>query len=676
MAVLQMQGFRICALQRDRKRILEKLQELGISEIDVERMPKEEYLTRKDTVQMRQQCARNVTTLDRAIEVLELYRVDKVGISEKISDMFTGKRLIEKSLFEVKIKHAEQILQEASEILHLNKAIADQKNEIQKIENRIETLRPWIELEIPMTGLQTEKTVVFLEAIPTEMSKDEIREALEEHKAPDGGFIFDIQHSEKMGTYLTVISLKKLVHQLETAFRNAGFAKPSNLEPESPKKMAEEFNREIERLKLSVTEATESIQKKESLLHDIQIVRDYFEIESKKLEVEGVIAQSRSAFFISGYIPSKMEDLLNKAVGEEIGAAIEYREPDEKEQPPVLLQNNGFSRATEPVLASYGLPKRGEIDPTFIMSLFYVFFFGMMLSDAGYGFVLFLACFILYKKFPRMESGLREMIKLMMFGGLSSVGWGILFGSYFGDVVDTVSGVFIGSKVTIPALWFFPLQQPMRLLIVCLIFGMVHLFVGLGISAYLHIKHHEIKAFLFDELCWYLFLIGLILILLPTDIMAAIIQMKLAFPEWLLIVSRLITIIGAIGILLFAGRRAKNPAKRILLGVYSFYDVTGWLSDVLSYSRLLALGLATGVIASVINQMGSIMGRSVVSFILFVVVFLAGQTFSIFINVLSAYVHSNRLAYVEFFGKFYQGGAKPFEPFKRDTKYVDIQEDR
>jgi len=103
--------------------------------------------------------------------------------------------------------------------------------------------------------------------------------------------------------------------------------------------------------------------------------------------------------------------------------------------------------------------------------------------------------------------------------------------------------------------------------------------------------------------------------------------------------------------------------------------VSGWLSDVLSYSRLLALGLATGVIASVINQMGSMLPNNVIGVIAFVVIFIAGHTLNLAINLLGAYVHTNRLQFVEFFGKFYEGGGEPFNPFKENTKYADVKEE-
>ena len=132
---------------------------------------------------------------------------------------------------------------------------------------------------------------------------------------------------------------------------------------------------------------------------------------------------------------------------------------------------------------------------------------------------------------------------------------------------------------------------------------------------------------------------------------------------------------GALGILVMSARDKKNPLLRLALGAYDLYNVSGWLSDVLSYSRLLALGLATGVIASVINQMGSMLPNNVIGVIAFVVIFIAGHTLNLAINLLGAYVHTNRLQFVEFFGKFYEGGGEPFNPFKENTKYADVKEE-
>ena len=168
---------------------------------------------------------------------------------------------------------------------------------------------------------------------------------------------------------------------------------------------------------------------------------------------------------------------------------------------------------------------------------------------------------------------------------------------------------------------------------------------------------------------------GLILMLLPSELFASIAQMEIVFPGWLNTLAKGLAVIGAAGIVLMSGRGKKNPALRLALGAYDLYNITGWLSDVLSYSRLLALGLATGVIASVINQMGSMLPNNVIGIIFFILIFIVGHSMNLAINLLGAYVHTNRLQFVEFFGKFYEGGGRPFHPFRENTKYAEIKEE-
>ena len=277
-----------------------------------------------------------------------------------------------------------------------------------------------------------------------------------------------------------------------------------------------------------------------------------------------------------------------------------------------------------------------------------------------------------------MAEGTMKMIQLFFFCGLSTTFWGIMYGGFFGDAIDVIAKTFFGysGDGVVKALWFEPLADPMRLLIWCMLFGVIHLFVGLGIKGYEYLKAGDVVGFVSDIVSWYAFLMGLILMLVPSDLFASIAGQQFNLPAIVGPLSKVLTIAGLVIILLMSGRGRKNWALRIALGAYDIYGVTGWLSDVLSYSRLLALGLATGVIGNVINMMASMFGGGVVGAILFIVIFVLGHTLNIGINALGAYVHTNRLQYVEFFGKFYEAGGRPFAPFQNANKYVEIKEER
>ena len=533
--------------------------------------------------------------------------------------------------------------------------------------------------DVPLQEGKTKRTALILGTMPGELTLENIYSILLE-KTPEvmekTGVDVHLVSAESNMICIAVICLKEQLQTVEEALRSAGFARPSQNWSKTPKEQKEVLETEIAASRERMTQCEAELKSLASKRKELQAVADYYRVRADKYAVLGDLLQSKRTFVISGYIPACESGPVEKSLTEKYNCMVDIEDIEEGEEAPVILKNNPFSTNMEGIVESYGLPHAGEIDPTTIMSFFYVFFFGMMLSDAAYGAIIAIVCLIVLKKFPRMSAGMRKSMKMFMYCGISTMVWGILFGGYFGDVVDVVSSTFFGKELTIKPLWFAPLNDPMRLLIYSMAFGLVHLFVGLGIKGYMLLKDGKVLDFFCDIVLWYIFLIGLILMLLPSEIFASIAQTKIVFPAALVTLSKALAIIGALGLLLMSGRSSKNPALRLALGAYDIYNITGWLSDVLSYSRLLALGLATGVIASVVNQMGSMLGKSVFGVILFIVVFIVGHAMNLAINLLGAYVHTNRLQFVEFFGKFYEGGGKPFEPFHAETKYVDIKEEK
>ena len=343
----------------------------------------------------------------------------------------------------------------------------------------------------------------------------------------------------------------------------------------------------------------------------LRVISDYFRTRAQKYEVLGTIPQSEKTFLISGYVPKKAANAVKKAMEENYDLVVEIEEIKEEEEAPVVLSNNGFSESVEGVLESYGLPKKGEVDPTFIMSFFYVFFFGL---------VIFLACFIAIKKFPRMERGMYKSLKMFMYCGLSTLVWGVLFGGYFGDAIDVVARTFfhvdVPSTGLIKAVWFVPLNDPMRLLMYSMLFGVIHLFMGLGIKGYMLAKEKQYMDFFCDVIIWYVFLIGLILMLLPSSIFASISQIPAGtFPPAVSVTGKVMAIAGAVGLLLMSGRANKNVALRLALGTSWIFLVSGEMvgsqsglgflimdtKNCMRFDSLLATMLTIGVIGFILD---------------------------------------------------------------------------
>ena len=671
MAIVQMQRINICALKKNRKAILERLQGLGAMEIDIQ-LEDDNLGEKQDVASSRALFERRAQTADQALVILNTYVPEKKGMLDSLA----GKPLVEKELFEKAAENQDQYMATASRIVTLDKQIAESKAAVLKVQNQVETLAPWLSLTVPVSYTGTQKTAVLIGTMPNPQDQQSILNLLA-GAAPDVEAVdVELISTDKDFTYLAVICMKQDAGKVEEVLRTGGFSKPS-----SPvQKIPEDYKKDLE---AEIAKAQEQVKQLESELaecavsrQDLELISDYYRTRAEKYRILGEIPQTASTFAISGYVPAAKADAIVKELSEHYGAAAETEGIKEEEEPPVLLHNNRFSESVEGVLASFGLPAKGEIDPTFFTSIFYVFLFGLMLSDAAYGLIVSLACGIVLLKFPRMETNLRKSVQLFFWCGLSTLFWGVLFGGYFGDALDVISETFFGHKISIPALWFVPLNEPMRMLLYSMLFGVIHLFTGLALKGYMYIRDHKYMDFVCDVIFWYMLLLGLIGLLIPSSMFAGIAGKQIVFPAALNAAAKWSAILGAVGIVLFSGRSSKNPALRIALGAYDLYNITGWLSDVLSYSRLLALGLATGVIASVVNQMGSMGGKSIGGVILFIIVFVIGHVFNMAINLLGAYVHTCRLQYVEFFGKFYEGGGKPFEPFKLKTKYVDLKEEK
>lgn len=671
MSVLAMKRLNMCAMKKDQQSIIEKLQLLGVMEIDSEAF-KDSGLEKYNTLDEKMSYDRKAHTIDNALDALQTYVPEKKGLLASLE----GKTLIGKKKFDEIVTDEKRYFKLSNEIIDAQKQIIENRVTIDRNNVSIETLEPWLSLDMPMEFTHTKRVSFLIGTIDPTDTIEEIYDGIGTHMVDLSEVEVQVVHKDKYQTCVVVACLKEYEESVENGLHTLGFARISNTfegVPGEEKIQLENQNRELEEKNKKLISKLKDISKEKE---NLEILADYYRTTAKKLEVMSKFPQSERTFFISGYIPLKDCEKVKEKLEKQFNMYIEIQEPNADDDVPVLLDNRGVGEAVEGVVGSYGLPHRGEIDPSRIMGWFYIFLFGLMLSDAAYGFIIWAACTFLLKKYERMEDSLRKSIKMFKYCGISTLVWGVLFGGYFGDVVNVVSETFFGKEIAIKPLWFAPLDEPMKLMMFCMLFGVIHLYTGLAIKGYMNIRDKKYMDFFCDVVLWYFLLTGLIMMLLPTELFYSLSQLKIVYPHWLDLLAKGMAILGALGILLMSGRRKKNPGLRLALGAYDLYNLTSWLSDLLSYSRLLALGLATGVIASVFNQIGSMLGDSIIGIVFFVIVFVIGHVFNLAINMLGAYVHTNRLQFVEFFGKFYEGGGRPFNPFKPDTKYVDIGEEK
>ena len=668
MAIVPMQRMNIFGLQRERKQILECIQAWGMMEVDIQL--EDDSFAPQDTLTQRQQFDRQGQLLQQALGLLDRYAPAKGGLFASLA----GKKPVSREEYAAIVRDQQSVMAQANALLDMEKDIAANKAAAAKLEAQIESLTPWLALDVALDCPGTGKTKLLCGTLPGQWLQADLSVRLAELAPEAEAYDVQILWQDRDVCYITLVCLQSQATALEDALRSCGFARPTVSCAQPPMAECEALRQQISQINAFIEKTEGQIREKKDLRQSFQIAADYYHTRADKYEVLGQLPQSKNTFLISGYVPAKQGREFAEKLEAQFSVSAELEELDPEEEAPVLLKNNSFGAMFEGVLSSFGLPGKGEIDPSFITACFYVFLFGLMLSDAAYGAIVSIACGFAILKFPRMGSSLKKSLQLFFWCGISTVFWGVMFGGYFGDAVNVISRVFFGNEVTVPAAWFVPINDPTRLLVYSMLFGLIHLFTGLGMKGYICIKHKDYKALVFDVISWALMLLGLIIMLLPTDLFYGISQMKFNFPAWLVTAGKVMAIVGALTILLMAARDNKKFGLRIALGAYDLYNITSWLSDVLSYSRLLALGLATGVIAEVVNQMGSMMGNSIVGIILFIIVFIAGHTLNLAINLLGAYVHTCRLQYVEFFGKFYEGTGRAFQPFRNETQYIDITE--
>ena len=398
--------------------------------------------------------------------------------------------------------------------------------------------------------------------------------------------------------------------------------------------------------------AEEAVAYEEAIRPRMEILSDYYRVESEKAQAIDRTFRTTTSFVLTAWVPAHLEEATEEALrGSGATYYSLYEDPQPEEKYPTLAKNNPVVTPYESITNMYSAPDPREIDPNPFVAFFYFILFGLMVSDAAYGLILALGGFGLYAlKKPRKGEG--QLLLIIGMGGVSTLIWGIMFGGYFGESF-------------FPPVLFNPMNDPLKMLILSVALGFFQILFGMGISFVQKCKNGKPLFALFGEGSWFVLFIGLGLFVL-SGMVKSLASMRLA--------GLIVLAVGGAGVLI-GGALGKKGLKGKLIGAFgNVYNVTGFMSDILSYCRLFGLGLATGVVGMVVNLIAGILRDliPVVGYLLFLVVLVVGHVFNIAINTLGAYVHNSRLQYVEFFSRFYTGGGHIFKPMGSDLKYIHL----
>ena len=567
------------------------------------------------------------------------------------------KRLIPPVLTRAQFESLESFKDEAFDVAaeteRISKDIASARAAVNKASNDIASFVPFESLDEPLNLDSTAYTSVIRGTFPKIIKLDDVKKRLDET-----GFDYELVTLGVYGdfSYVLAVVLKQDAAEFLKELGSEGFSRILPFDSSlSAAGQIEKLKSDIENYNENIVKLTSSYRLLAEKLPVLEQTIDYL---SSRLEAERIkqkLISTDSACILTGWVPEYMAPALEKKLsGFECCYSLET--PAEDDKVPVKLLNRRLATPFESVLGLYSYPDYHGVDPTFVMSIFYFIIFGLIMQDVLYGLILLFGAKAL-ASFLRAKDGstMKKMLDMFSICGISTIICGVLFGGYFGNLPSAFAQNILGIE-NFPniAVAFDPVTNPIPYLFLSLGLGAVHLVAGLLMKAYMLIKSGQVLDAVFDVGLWLVLFAGIGLLAVVPE-----------YGKW-------VALIGAAGLVLTQGRTAKNPIMKLLKGVMSLYDIVGYVSDLLSYSRIMALGLSGAIIAQVVNLIGTLGGPTVVGFIALILAIALGHTLNLALSLLGAFVHTARLQYIEFFGKFYIDGGEPFKPASVRTKYTQI----
>ena len=633
-----MKKLRVIAMAGRREELLEGLLRLGCVEISEPDGKEQEWSALMRRGQSRLLSAKeDITQAGTALAALKKYAQSKDGLfiqRRPVSEAeFLGGETVEK---------ARAVSRDIGEQLQ---ALTRLQNEESRLLARQASLLPWRSLDMPLELEGTASVLFRMGVCPGGADTGAIKTELA--AADAAAELYELSADKQQNYYLLVCHRADESAVMELlrphAFSVVSFQGLTGTAAEN----LQNLERQLEENHGAQARAAEAIAALGGEKELLQLYTDRLRAEeAREVNAERMLTDGTILFF-EGWAPAeRMGDV--QSLLEKLGCAWEASDPTEEEIPevPVQLKNNWLTRPLNMVTEMYSLPAYNNVDPNPLMAPFFILFYGIMMADMGYGLLMFLAGTIISRKY-RPKGTMGHMMGLMQLCGVSTFIMGAITGGFFGDFLTQVVKLTTGGDFALPAL-FTPLNDTLMILVGAIALGGVHIVTGMAVSFIRKLKAGAVLDAIFEEATWWIVFVGI-------GLMAA----------------------GVTNIVLYAGLALVVIGPLVtgqgfgkIMGIFgSLYNhVTGFFGDFLSYARLMALMLAGSVIAQVFNTLGAIPNN----IIIFLIISLAGNALNFALNLLGCYVHDLRLQCLEYFGKFYEDGGRPFRPLAMETKYVDI----
>ena len=654
MAIIKMKRLHLLALRSDREELLHTLQRLGCVEIseppeadgrsdappgDWEGPPAALELRTPDGSAL-DQAREEKQSAERALSVLARHGAKGRG-------MLTPRpQLTEEELFEPGACAAGTQAVEA--VLRKDREAALLQTEQGKLTAQKAALAPWLSLDLPLESGSTREMLVQFGTLTAARPLEEAQQAVE--RTSELAQLIQASASREV-RYCLLVCHKSAQEAVLEALRDFGWSRVTlngwtGTARENDARLDRELSENAERLR----QTEEELAGMTGLAEDVRRASDRASVRIDREESRARLRDTEQTFLLQGWIPAEQWEETERKLSA-YPCAWQVEDPAEEEYPqvPVSLKNNWLTRPLNMVTEMYSLPAYGTVDPNPLMAPFFILFYGVMMADMGYGLLMMLASVVVLTK-ARPQKGMHDFFALLGLCGVSTFLMGALTGGFFGDFIPQLLKL-LDPESTFVWFWpplFTPLDNTLQILVGSMALGVVQIVTGMAVSFVQKIRNGKWMDAVWEEGTWWLVFAGIALAALG--------------------MTNLVLYAGAAMVL--AGPLITGKGFGKLTGIFgSLYNhVTGYFGDILSYSRLMALMLAGSVIAQVFNTLGAIPGNVVI----FVVISMVGNALNFALNLLGCYVHDLRLQCLEYFGKFYEDGGRPFRPLDLNTKYYNV----
>ncbi len=619
--IVAMKKAKLVVMKDDKDKLLKSLQKAGV----FMPIPPADSETAGDSSQEEVLLQR----AEKSLKLIERFREKKGLIRDEV-------RISYDEFVHVDHKREEVL----SEIEEIDFKIEQLEAEIESFEDQRKYYLPWQDLDIRLSDLTNTKFSVFHTGFLKQGKSEDLKLIILE----TGGEVKELGAGADGLAFLFVNYVHDDAEVMERVkslgFLEVGLPKIAKFTAEIISEMETKIQANmqlIEELKAKLAEIAENAK-------ELELYSD--QLASISTLKKAPLKMTLETVYLEGWVRSDQVTEFEKAVKKGTNLFdLEISDPDSEDNPPTFTKNNRFVTPFEAITDMFSRPSRYDVDPNPAMSIWFWIIFGMMMGDVGYGVLMFVIFFALIKFRKPKGDGLK-LYKLLLYSSITTIFWGVMFGSYFG--------------YTISPILLEPMADLTKYLIVSFVIGGLHVITGMLVAAYANIRQGKLLDALFDQFSWVLVIVGI----------------GLVFIEEIKNIGIALALTGALIILLTAGRSKKNIFGKLFGGFSSLYNITGYASDILSYSRIMALSLSTAVIAYVMNLLAEMVMGNFIGYFFAAIIYLIGHIFNLLMGLLSAYVHDSRLQYIEFFGKFYEGGGEEFAPLSYKLKYIDQIQDQ